>query len=241
MRAAGWVIGVLLFGLPLACARTGGLGEDAGDDHGDDDVATGDDDTAGDDDTGDDDDTAGDDDTTEWPGDPVAPGDVEGHVYDIDLLSGEFVEPPGVGSLLAQYMTEVHPVVHVYDVDDADGTIELALEVEGASLIGDWDNPHFEVGSFALTLEIEGIETTLTDVTVAGDFTDEGARIVHGALDGIFDTRFMDPLIDPGASEGATCELMASLGIECITCPGDGALMCLYLRAEGFQAERVDD
>lgn len=106
--------------------------------------------------------------------------------------------------------------------------------------MGDWNNPQFEFGPADFEFEIEGYPATIADLTVAGDFTPDGNWIVEGTMDGVFDTRFLDGLIDPGGSEGAGCELLGSLGIECVACPGDGELFRLHVRTIGFQAERVD-
>ena len=169
----------------------------------------------------------------------VDPEDLEGHDYLVDLLSGEFVEPPGVGPLLSQYMGDVFPILHVLAVDDEAGTIEFGLGECEQSAVGEWHNPHLRLGPTTLILFIEGIEAEITDVFLAGDFTPDGSRLVEGSLEGLFDTRFIDVLIDPGAGEGAACDLLESLGIECLPCPSDGEFYCLRMVAEGFVANRI--
>ncbi len=178
--------------------------------------------------------------TTSEVGTVVSAGDVEGYGYAADLLSGEFVEPPGVGPLLSQYMGDLFPVLWVLDVDDAGHTIEIGLGDGEETDIGTWHNPHMRLGPSDLTFHIEGLEASVSDVYLDGDFLPDGSALVEGGMDGLFDTRFLDILIDPGGSEGAACELMASLGIACVECPSDGDLACLRVVAAGFRAERID-
>lgn len=177
--------------------------------------------------------------TTSDVGLPVSSGDLEGNNYVVDILSGEFVEPPGVGPLLSQYMTDVFPILHVLEVDDEAGTIEFGMGDGEDTVVGEWQNPYLRLGPTTLIVFIEGIEAEVTDVILDGDFLPDGSRLVEGGMEGLFDTRFMDELIDPGAGEGAGCDLLESLGIECVDCPVDGEPFCLRVVARGFFADRL--
>lgn len=170
---------------------------------------------------------------------PVSSSDLEGNSYLVDLGSGEFTEPPGIGSLLSQYMTDVFPLLHVLDVDDEAGTIEFGMGDSEDTVIGEWQNPYLRLGPTTLIVFIEGIEAEVTDVILDGDFQPDGSRLVEGGLEGLFDTRFMDQLIDPGADEGVACDLLESLEIECLECPSDGELFCLRVVARGVVADRL--
>jgi hypothetical protein len=194
------------------------------------------------------------------PGNPVADPDttVDGEDYWLDLGTANFVEPPGMGALLGQYLSEAYIAIHVVDVDDTGGTIDafggyLApdapgylqdLCVETLPLTdqqpGLWANPFMQVGPSDATFGIEGYPVDMFDVLVTGSFATDGSQLQQGTFGGDIDTRGMDPLIDPQAKVGATCQLMASLGIYCDPCPDGTGPYCLYLYATDIVAPQVE-
>jgi len=239
------------FLLLITLALLAGPACSGGDD--DDDTTAGDDDTdAGDDDAADDDtaddDTAGDDDL------PPVSG-CEGNDYAFDLGGATFTEPPGIGTLIGQYLADVHLVTHVTSVDDAAGTAELfmaSLDKEGVDYVQDlcvetisltegstWDNPFVEVTFDELPLTIEGIECSVTGMRITWSFLSTCDELVGGTLEGELDTRCLDPLIDPGAPEGAACDMVSSLGIPCQECSSGVGPFCLFVAAEAILADSV--
>jgi len=209
---------------------------------GDDDDTTGDDDdtTAGDDDVADDD-SAGD---HEAVGDL---SDVVGKDYLFDLGSAEFVEPPGVGSLLAQYAADVFlSPIHIQAIDEQAGTLEAFAAHLGESgqdmcvpttsltddQPGTWDNPFLLLGPTAYPIRLGDQEATSGTVECDGWFNPDGSSFVGSTIYGPIDMRSLDELIDPGAEDGAACNLFATQGIQCESCPSDGEPYCLSIRME---------
>ncbi len=190
-------------------------------------------------------------------GTPVESEDaVLGQDYFLDLSTAQFTQPPGVGNLLAQYLTEVYVIMHMKAIEGSEcevfgGIVDvvegdyvqdlcdptLAMTDEDPGL---WDDPYMQIGPTDFFIAIEGYEATIEGLRIGGSFTSDGSMLVGGTFDGQMDTRVLDSLIDPNAEEGAACELLASLGIECEECPGDGAQFCLTVSAFDITAEQVD-
>lgn len=171
--------------------------------------------------------------------------------FEIDLASANFVEPPGVGSIIASQLKGFHLLFMPLDTSDFENGLlhtagGLGLE-EGGDLVQDpcsgtlpftygndgilgtdddvpaeWDDPRFTVGPTDLELAIQGTSARLSDVFLNG--------VVHPDLDdmqgmtfaGILDTRALDSLLSDDGGEGAACEFLAdTLAIDCEECGGD--------------------
>jgi hypothetical protein len=227
------------------------IGCPSGDDDdvsGDDDDTTGDDDdtTAGDDDVADDD-SAGD------HAEVTDMSDVMGRDYLFDLGSAQFVEPEGVGLLLAQYMADVFlSPIHIQAIDEQAGVLEAFVAHLGESgqdmclpttsltddHSGRWDNPFLALGPTDYPIRLgDGVESPGT-IECDGWFAPDGSSFVGATVSGSFDMRALHELVDPGAEEGAACDLFATQGIECETCPSDGEPYCLSIRMEQVMWDR---
>ena len=183
--------------------------------------------------------------------------EIVGGDYFLDLGSATFTEPPGVGSLLSQYIADVYVIMHVDAIDDGLGTIDIyggIVDKEGNDYVqdlctptlgmteeqpGEWNNPYMQIGPTDFNIAIEGYNATISDLKIGGSFTPDASMMVGGTFDGMMDTRVLDELIDPGADEGAACDLLSSLGIICEECPGGIGPYCLTVSAYGIVSERV--
>jgi len=180
---------------------------------------------------------------------------IEGSDYFLDLGSATFTEPPGVGSLLSQYIADVYVIFHAADIDAGAGTIEVyggIVDKDGNDYVqdmctetlefpgGTFEDPYMQIGPTDFNIAIEGYEATIIDLMIGGAFTPDGSAMVGGTFDGQMDTRVLDDLIDPGAEEGAACDLLGSLGIECEECPDGSGPYCLTVSAYGIISEMVD-
>jgi hypothetical protein len=248
---------LLMAGCPVAENPDDDTGDDdtGDDDTGDDD--TGDDDT-GDDDTGDDDtgdDDTGDDDTGDDDTEPPHPA--EGRDFRRDLANATFTTPPGIGSLLAQYLADMHLILHVQDVDDGAGQIRMyggSVEQVGNDYVqdlcvptwsmtddqpGEWNDQAFAIGPIDLEYTLEGGQGVTYDYETDGVIAPSGLVMFNGAVGGHVDTRVLDELLDPDAEVGAACALFMSLGMDCTPCPGSQEPYCLAIAAHGINAEEV--
>jgi len=154
------------------------VGCPSGDDDDDDDTSVGDDDgwipddddtTADDDDTGDDD--VADDDSAGDHEEVTDLSDVMGRDYLFDLGSADFVEPEGVGLLLAQYMADVFlSPIHIQAIDEQAGVLEAFVAHFGESgqdmclpttsltddHSGQWNNPFLALGPTDYPIHLGG-------------------------------------------------------------------------------------
>ena len=174
---------------------------------------------------------------------------VEGVDYLLDLGNATITQPAAIGVLLASYLEDVELIVQVTDLDDGAGTLEalggtldqgvqdLCVPTMGLtdSQIGAWCNPFLEVGPTTLAVPVEGYNVDILQVRINGTVVQEGGRIVSGRIEGSMDTRGLDSLV--GGGTGATCSLLASLGVNCEPCPDGSGTYCLTTIMEDIIAQ----
>lgn len=182
-------------------------------------------------------------------------GDVDeasliGSTYELDLTSGRFIQPEGVGSILQQYIGDTVIFLGVTAADTSEIQMLGAIGVPGTTEqdlcsptipfpTADFTaTPFFEVGPDATTIAVEGYEITIDDLYISGAFAPDGSYISGARLAGSIDTRPLVPLVDPEGEDGAICDLAGSLGITCEAC-GDGEPYCLSLEVDSIAAAEV--
>ncbi len=184
--------------------------------------------------------------TTSDVGAPVAADGLVGNTYSLELTSGRFVEPEGIGPLLQEYLTDA-VLLDVLATDG--GSIELAGAIEGedGSCVrsidfptADFgDNPYFQVGPETTTLAFEGVDIEVDDLLVSGAFSPDGSAIEGAQLRGTIDTRPLVPLLNEEGAEDEICNLAATIGVSCKPCP-DGGVFCLDLHVDSIPGLGVD-
>ncbi|MBX2800426.1 MAG: Ig-like domain-containing protein [Myxococcales bacterium] len=176
--------------------------------------------------------------------------DVTDKVYDLDLASGEFVEPPTVGDLLGAVIKSkdiqilVSPtavnteVTFLGALGNGDGTQDICSEsfsLAGAS----YDNPDFELTAKVLPLEIADVQVEIGDLLLSGTFAPDGTSIQGTTLFGTVDTRPLVPVLAEGGKDDAVCLLAKGFGAPCVACPSDGQPFCLSLGVENITALEI--
>ncbi len=179
-----------------------------------------------------------------------------GRDFRLDLASARFTQPTGVGSLLGQYLGDLDLIAHIASIEDTDiqihvGSVEVAdgaytqdlcdptlamTSVDGDPGPGLFDNPYVHFGPGDLHLAIEGYEATLLHVEIGVSFTADGAALAGGTLDTFMEVVGVGFPEDPGAE----CDLLETLGIECVDCPDGSGEYCLPVSAFDMAGERVD-
>jgi hypothetical protein len=192
--------------------------------------------------------------TTSELGSPLASvTSVEGRTYAFDLTTGLYVEPAGIGAVLASYFTQ-QVLLGVLEADSVSIDLRTSLAREGAwpaeqdtcTPSNDVDaadfsgQPWFAAGPMELVPVVAGFEVPLEDVTVEGTFAADGSYIGGGILTGMLDTRPLAPLVDDSGDEAAICNLAVSFGVTCVPCPDDGVPYCLSMRIEGLSGTEAD-
>ena len=174
------------------------------------------------------------------------------HAYKIDLASARFLEPEGIGSVLGQLL-EQNILVGVVTATDTDVEMIGAISVAGTTdqdmcnptipfPPADFANPHFQVGPETTTISAGGVDVTIEDLSIGGDFASDGSYFGGGTLGGTVDTRPLAPLLDTSGEGGDSyvCDLVADLEYaECVPCPGDGEPYCLTLSVDQIIATDI--
>lgn len=186
--------------------------------------------------------------TTSEVGNPLDV-DVTNKVYDLDLASGEWIQPAGVGELIAGLVTDVEVLVSPVDVGaeiellgalgtgaDAQDICTETFALTGAA----FEDPYFELAADVLPLEIEGITANIEDLFLGGAFAPDGTSISGTELRGSVDTRPLDEVIVPGGDVGATCDLVADFGVPCAPCADGSGDFCLSIAVENIYAAEID-
>ncbi len=187
--------------------------------------------------------------TTSELGQPVT-ADLEGRTYAVNMASGRYIDPPGVGELLGEF---------------AEGQVLLGVErlsgtfltvIAGMSEEGDYETqdlcfqttedscdysapPFFSFGPKDLSYSYGGQTFTVSDVELSGAFTADGSGFGGGDLSLVLDAREVVVVIDEVDTHQDLCNLTASFGAPCEACPSDGVEACLSLRVDQLEAEQV--
>jgi hypothetical protein len=167
--------------------------------------------------------------------------------YNLDLTSGEWVEPAGVGDLLATQLDGVQVLIMPTNV---------GAEIEMLGALGDglggqdmctpsfpfppatWSDPYFSLTSPLLPLDIAGFTIDIEDLELSGAFSPSADRIQGAVLKGKIDTRPLVDLIAPGGTDEAVCDLVQTFGVFCEDCTGGGTY-CLSLWVADIVANEV--
>lgn len=171
-------------------------------------------------------------------GDPVS--GLEGNTYDVDLNSVTW-NSPASGSLLAGLLDTNHILLMVEAVSSGGATIEFvgaagwedpSLEQYPCSQAIDFDpadftgNPYFQLGPADTTFGAAGYSVDVSDLMVAGSFSEDASELQNLQVTGYMDVRDLE------ISGTDACTLVSFVGDKCISCPSDGVAGCLYLDVE---------
>jgi len=186
--------------------------------------------------------------TTSDLGDMAAPDVIDGHTYLVDLASGRWIEPPGIGpllgtlidaSLLLDVQTSDPDLSMLFALEDTNnpGTQDLCIETHLSTPVPFVDNPFFTIDAFSFGIG-DGAVLDLEDGLLSGSFAPDGSSIGGIVFEADLDTRPLVPvigLVDPYA----LCALAVAVGINCAPCPSDGALACVNMHVDSIVANEI--
>jgi hypothetical protein len=182
--------------------------------------------------------------------------DLVGKTYAVDLASGNFVQPPGIGSLLGGLFTNKI----LLNVTSSGDTLEFigALSEESSTAqdtcsetftdfpSADFTNaPMFDVPEADLSLSISGYSATIYALSVSGTFAADGSYFGGGELSGELDARQLVDIVG-GLMEGIesaedVCGLVAGFGVSCSECSSDGEAYCVNLEVNRMVANETGE
>lgn len=172
--------------------------------------------------------------------------DVTGRVYNVDLGSGQWLAPFGIGdaisSALEGYGLLLTPtgvgditltMLGGVAIDNVQDLCRPTLPLDGAS----YDNPYFQATTTELVLEVSGALLTITEVELSGAFAPDGARIQGVVMKGNIDTRPL-AIVLFGTEDG--CDALAPYGITCEECADGSGPYCVDIHVDNLTADEVN-
>ncbi len=177
--------------------------------------------------------------TTSDVGDPADTAGLTGLTFGLDLGGGRWVQPAGVGSLVASLL-ENALLVQVLAADassmDLKGSIsEGAIQDPCAVSFffpnqADFStNPYFTVAADELPLFIGGAPVIIEGMNMTGSVASDLSRIEGATLSGTLDASSLD-----GVMEGDTCELLGTFNVSCEPCDDGTGDHCLTILADNI-------
>lgn len=186
--------------------------------------------------------------TTANVADPVDPVTLDGSTYTIDLTSGNWIEPPGVGPLIPLLIGDLEWLMGVETVNaqtidwiqapgDGLGGQEVCLETTALPAADFSNNPLFSIGPADLLINVLGTATVLNDAFLGGAIAADYGSLEGLTVSGAFDTRSWVDEIVPGGGDDAVCDLFAAFGVSCDPCSDGSGTYCLDILVDTLDAE----
>jgi hypothetical protein len=178
---------------------------------------------------------------------------IVGQTYALDISSGSFVEPAGVGDLIGGLL-ENNILIGVTSVEDSLMNIRGAISVASTT---DQDmctatleefpaadfttSPYFEIPKENVTLSVAGFTATIYGLAVTGTFSADGTYFGGATLEGELDARQILPLLGDAGLDAETpeevCGLLLGFGVQCVECQLDSEPLCVGLVVEKLTAD----
>jgi hypothetical protein len=169
---------------------------------------------------------------------------IDGNTYPIDFGSGTWVQPLGIGPIIAaQLQNTILLGIQNQNNDELGVVVGASLEgsfeqdfcfpiIGGIPGMSFDENPYFQVPETDIDLNISGFDVNLYNFSLSGVFSSDGSEYSHGVLDAIFDAR--DIALTVSLSAEDLCSVVAGLESPCKECPNDGQSFCIDVLVEGL-------
>lgn len=186
----------------------------------------------------------------------IAPQELVGRTYLLDLIGATWVEPATLAPLVYIYFTT--PVLLGVQYADASrmvllgapGLVDQFGVVTQDTSAPTWafppidfsQSPFLDARADLIVLQYTAygitVDIPVENYAFQATFRADGASLGGGVLSGRGDTRNLGALLGDERPE-AMCELAGSLGVDCLPC-SDGQPLCLDIRAEDVRGTLVD-
>ncbi|HHO50350.1 MAG TPA: hypothetical protein ENK18_05615 [Deltaproteobacteria bacterium] len=182
--------------------------------------------------------------------DPVDPVTLDGSTYSIDLTSGTWIEPPGVGPLIPLLIGDLEWLMGVETVNaqtidwlqapgDGLGGQDLCAETNALPAADFSNNPLFSIGPADINLDVLGVLTVLEGAFMGGTIRGDYGALEGLSVSGTLDTRPWVDAIVPGGSDDSVCVLFATFGVSCDPCADGSGTYCLDVVVDSFDAPLI--
>lgn len=185
----------------------------------------------------------------------VEPADLVGNTYHFDLGGAEYLQPEGLGGVLATFLTD--PLLigigaaseTALTIQGTQGRINVdtgAISQRPGFDVWDFgsasftEQPYFESAPADISINYGGAEIPMYDFRLSGTFAPDGSSIGFATASGVGDSRNMGPLVGLGSDPSAVCDLAAGFGFSCEACP-DGERYCVRIEALFEPAPLIPD
>ncbi len=185
-------------------------------------------------------------------------GDLVNRTFYFDMSGAEYTQPEGFGALVGNYLSQPLLVGITAADDDAltllgaqgqvmDATGELVQDMDYTTMdfgVADFtEAPYFSAITDEFTIEYDGVEIPVYDWQISGTFEPDGTSVGGATGGGLADTRTLGQLMGSMVSDpddpAAMCDLAASFGFDCETCP-DGEPLCMTIAGIFQPASLID-
>lgn len=162
---------------------------------------------------------------------PLDPALLVGRGWSIDVLNGTWLAPGGFGAVVGFLgTTEMLLTVPAVDLgrlaagDMGKPPAQLMCYPTADVALAYPDDVSFELAFPALTLSIGSASVGLEDATLTATSTDGGLTLGPTEMIGALNVAGVDAIL---GGAGATCGLLAGLGVKCGPCPQSAGNTCL--------------
>jgi len=177
-----------------------------------------------------------------------------GKTFAVDIGSGTFVQPPGVGALIGEVFSNnillgikddqggelaIRGALSIENEMDQDMCTETLEEFPAADFS---NNPFFEIPEGDVTLSVAGVTATIYGLNVSGVFSPDGSYFGGGELRGALDARDLVSVVGELGLEVSSadeiCDLVAGFGVPCEPC-ADGEDYCVGIEVVDLVANET--
>jgi Bacterial Ig-like domain len=186
--------------------------------------------------------------TTSSTGQPTT-ADVIGRVYNLNLTEGNWVQPAGLGSVIASFIGDYEILVSPLNIDGT--TIDMLAGVATGGeqnqcdptipfLDADYTDPYFILSAPALPLVVADVEVNISNLELSGAFAPDGSRLQGVVMKGKIDSRPLAIAFDFGNTDNAGCTALAAFGVQCEECDNGDGPYCITVNIEDLEAVEID-
>ena len=183
----------------------------------------------------------------------IDPSTLVGNTYLFDLANAEYSQPPGIGALVALYVS-AQVLIGVTAVDGATidllggqgvidgGSLQQDLDIDTFAFTADFTDAPFLRGAADEIQIVVDNTYTLYDFDIEGTFAPDGSSIGGAQLAMKVDTTNLGEAMNLPDDDDpmAVCNFIEPLGIPCETCPGGKGLdNCIAIVAQWDEAPLV--
>lgn len=168
---------------------------------------------------------------------------LDGHTWSVDLHEVTYVEPEGLGDLMA--LIEADKLLfHV--VDETNYVLEMVVSLANATGRQDpcervvslppatWNDPEFTIADARYDLTIGGTPVTISHSWLSGTVSPDGEEWTDAALTGMIDARQLGDAL----GDVDVCEVLAGMGSECVACD-DGEVACFDMQVQAIHSQTI--